>query len=137
MKPNWTITNRRTENITFTRMLEPAPCNRSEEAGTYPYEILTITLPAFVRQGFVSEEIMPRTLDVVEIGGRFFGVGRSETGNGLGSKTWLSVSLPPELDPTPAPREWDVYASPLGKIYGVDCGNPHNRPVFKVREVRP
>jgi hypothetical protein len=129
---NWTVTNRRTENIRFSRMLAPAPCNESEDAGAFPYEILTIELSEFVRSGFVSAEFKRQTLDIVEVQGRYFTVGKTT----CGKHEWLSVSLPPELDPTPRPREWDVYCSGDKCLYDPRItGNPGNRPVFKVREV--
>jgi len=135
---HWAITNRRTENIKFSRMLKPAPCNESEDAGTHSYEILTVTLPAFVRRGFVSPEIMPRTLDVIEIGGRYFEVGKSETGSGRDKKTWLSVSLPPELDPTPPFKKWEMIVGNDGKLYRPEeCFQAAQCLVVTVKEAKP
>ena len=134
---NWMVTSVRTADVSFTRMLRPAPCNESTDVGTYPYEILTLELGAFVRNGFVSPEFKHYKTDVVVVDGRYFTVGRSETGRHDNRKTWLSVSLPPELDPTPPLREWDAYASGSYLYDPVVTGNPENRPVFKVREVKP
>lgn len=110
-------------------MLKPAPCNQAEDAGIHLYEILTIKFNTFVHNGFVSEEFTERTMDVVDVGGRYFGV--SET---IGSENkWKSVTLPPELDPAPTPREWDMWVSPTGDL--VSNSDMLRRESIRVREI--
>jgi len=69
-----------------------------------------------VRSGFVSAEFKRQTLDIVEVQGRYFTVGKTT----FGKHEWLSVSLPPELDPTPPPREWEVQLSQGDPASGYD-----------------
>lgn len=130
------VIGKRTEDVSFSNMCAPSPCNSSMDTGTYPYEILTVEPPAFVRDGFVSAEFKTKTLDVVEVGGRHFEVGQTSGGGRKG--TWNTVSLPPGLDPAPPPREWEVVVGNDGNLYPVDrCFTSAKSMAIKVREVRP
>ena len=109
------ILNSRTEKIHFTRVLD-VNGNESESQCEINCTVHTVETPSFNRRGVVSAEFGTATRDVVVVHDRIFEVGKTS----CGKKNWLSITLPPELDPRPKPREFAIYLSKMDKLITED-----------------
>jgi hypothetical protein len=129
------VISTRTEEIKFGRMIKG---NQSEELCSLNMEVLTIETEGFKPEVQFAAAEYPCTIirDVVIVENRYFAVSVSEGGK----KKWLSVTLPPGLDPRPKPREWDVMVSKcsvskIQYIYDPRCANASNPERIRVREI--
>lgn len=130
------ITNTRTSLVAFSRLVKG---NESSSLCTIPFEVHTVEFAGFKADGFIAAEFQEGlTRDVVIVDGRYFQVSRS-TGNMV--DYWLSVTLPPGMDPRPQPREWKARVSKCpvtGKEYLWDNQIGRSAPqdeTIRVREV--
>lgn len=125
------IIDTKIEQVAFSRVIQG---NTSEDLCTIPYEVHMIMSEGFHRDNFVSNEFVKDKLtSVVKVNDRYFAVSKSTSDM---KKWWLSVTLPPGLDPRPSPKEWEVYEN-RGYLYDPRVsGNPEKRPTFKVREAK-
>lgn len=128
-----TIKNRM-ETVHFSRMIK-LDGNTSEDLCEMRVNVSTVVCPGFRQEGFVSPEYAAEiTRDVVRVDGRYFQVEQATSNM---KDYWLSVKLPPGLDPRPPkPREWVLCLSDKGYLFDPKgTGNPTCCPTVKVREV--
>ena len=100
------LINTRKETVEFSRNIGG---NRSVDLCKMECNILTVETEGFKADGFSSAEYYLDGMlrEVVVVNERLFAVGHST----CGKREFLSVTLPPGLDPRPEPREWDVRVS--------------------------
>lgn len=129
------VISTRKETVEFSRSLGG---NRSVELCKIECDVLTVDAGGFQADGFISAEYHVDGLrrDVVTVASRLFAVGKST----CGKREFLSVTLPPDLDPRPCPREWDVRVSSNARgdqfIWDTRVGaDVRDATVIRVREI--